>query len=100
MSVPATIETDSPGLLPAEYWERFWTGCRLPLTIRAAAIPDEHQLFQRFLPATGQATMLAEIGCAPGKWLHYFSTEFGYSVTGIDYAPNACETTRENLRLL
>lgn len=100
MSIPATFENDATELLPAEYWERFWAGRRLPLTIRAAAIPDEHQLFRRFLPTTGQETTLAEIGCAPGKWLHYFRTEFGFSVTGIDYAPKACETTRENLRLL
>jgi hypothetical protein len=74
-------------LLPAEYWERSWSGRRLPMTVRAQAIPDEHRLFRRFLPAAGQDTTLAEIGCAPGKWLHYFRTEFGYSVTGIDSAP-------------
>lgn len=100
MPVPTTIETGSRGLLPAEYWERSWAGRRLPLTVRAQAIPDEHRLFRRFLPAAGRDTTLAEIGCAPGKWLHYFRTEFGYSVTGVDYAPNACEITRENLRLL
>ncbi|MHB8900887.1 MAG: class I SAM-dependent methyltransferase [Thermoguttaceae bacterium] len=72
----------------------------MPLTIRPGSIPDEDRLFRRFLPAAGQGTMLAEIGCAPGKWLHYFKTRFGYSVTGIDYAPHACETTRSNLRML
>jgi 2-polyprenyl-3-methyl-5-hydroxy-6-metoxy-1,4-benzoquinol methylase len=100
MSVPVTIDSDVPGLLPPAYWEWFWEECRLPLTIRTAAIPDEHNLFRRFLPHPGPETTLAEIGCAPGKWLHYFAREFGYSVTGIDYAPNACETTRKNLRLL
>jgi 2-polyprenyl-3-methyl-5-hydroxy-6-metoxy-1,4-benzoquinol methylase len=100
MSVPATITSDPAGLLPASYWEHVWDGCRLPQTIRAAAIPDEDRLFRRFLPDRGPDTALAEIGCAPGKWLHYFATEFGYSVTGIDYAPNACETTRRNLDLL
>ncbi len=100
MSVPVTIESDAPGLLPPAYWEWFWEESRLPLTIRTAAVPDEHNLFRRFLPAAGPETTLAEIGCAPGKWLHYFTREFGYSVTGIDYAPKACETTRKNLELL
>ena len=100
MSVSATFESGAAELLPSDYWEDFWEGCRLPQTIRAAAIPDENQLFRQYLPSSGADTTLAEVGCAPGKWLHYFASEFGYSVTGIDYAPNACETTRRNLRIL
>jgi len=41
-----------------------------------------------------------EIGCAPGGWLVYFHKQFQFSVSGVDYAPEAYKKTIENLELL
>ena len=53
-------------------------------------------LFNRFL-AQGNMKLL-DIGCGTGKWLTYFSREFGYEVYGVDYSKSACDVTKETLR--
>jgi len=82
------------------HWEQLWEGLRLPLSIRPGALPDEHALLRRHLPSGAERTRLIEVGCAPGRFLDYFARHFGYRVTGLDYAPEACRTTRANLDLL
>ena len=87
--------------LSKDYWEGVRRGSKLPKTIRAASIPDEHAIFKRFLPQEGHGrTSLIEVGCAPGRYLDYFAKNFGYRVAGLDYAPEACELTRRNLAML
>jgi SAM-dependent methyltransferase len=100
--MPSSVATDPNARerLSKDYWEHVWQGAKLPRTVRPGAVPDEHAIFQRLLPPAGSETTLLEAGCAPGRWLHYFADNFGYTVTGLDYADNACRMTRRNLQLL
>lgn len=86
--------------LDRQHWEQLWERLRLPLSIRPGAIPDEHALLRRHLPSGRGGMRLIEVGCAPGRFLDYFARHFGYQVTGLDYAPEACRTTRANLAML
>jgi len=86
--------------LSQDYWESVWKGARLPQRVLPDEIPDHHNLFNLFLPGGNSRKTLIEIGCAPGKWMHYFAKHFGYAVTGLDYATDACELTKQNLALL
>jgi cyclopropane fatty-acyl-phospholipid synthase-like methyltransferase len=84
----------------SSYWEEVWKETKLPQTIIPEDIPDYHHLFRTHLPPSNGRRTLIEIGCAPGRWLSYFYKQFGYLVTGLDYAPNAIEITKRNLALL
>jgi SAM-dependent methyltransferase len=39
-------------------------------------------------------TNLLELGCASSAWLPYFSKEFGFCVTGIDYSSLGCDQAK------
>lgn len=87
-------ETDER-LTTREYWADVWQGVRLPdLRVPEA---DKEWAFRKFLPK-GDLRFI-EIGCAPGGWMAYFNKEFGYSVDGIEYVPNAAELTRTNMEM-
>jgi cyclopropane fatty-acyl-phospholipid synthase-like methyltransferase len=40
------------------------------------------------------APSLAELGCARSAWLPYFSKEFGFRVTGLDYSLLGCDQAK------
>jgi len=52
------------------------------------------------LGALPPGSSLFEVGCAPGRWLAYFSKTHGLKTAGIDYSQTGVEKTRENLKLL
>lgn len=87
-----------------DYWESVWEGASFdPLELgdgnpaaRRAKV-DEIELFERIFRDLGAGSKLIEIGCASSPWLHYFESQFGFDVTGIDYAETACEKTRQAL---
>jgi len=57
-----------------------------------------HLLFQRiFAGSTTQGKSLLEVGCGRSAWLPYFHTEFGFSITGIDYSDTGCSQERHIL---
>jgi 2-polyprenyl-3-methyl-5-hydroxy-6-metoxy-1,4-benzoquinol methylase len=41
---------------------------------------------------------LLEIGCGASGWLPYFSKEFGFKVSGVDYSPIGCELAKKMLK--
>lgn len=86
--------------LSKNYWEDVWKDIRLPSSLSLDEIADQHNLLIAFLPAGDAKITLIEVGCAPGRWMHYFSEFFGYVTTGLDYATDACEITKQNLALL
>lgn len=45
------------------------------------------------------ATNLLELGCARSAWLPYFSKEFGFCVTGVDYSPLGCDQAKAILAM-
>ena len=83
----------------SRYWESIWERLSLPQQIRAVDIPEIHSILVSFLPR-GPEYSFIEIGCAPGQWIAYFYNEYGYSVSGVEYATKAANKTIENMRRL
>ena len=85
------MQVDAAG---TAYWNNTWN------TLGAfeeynGPIHEQHPVLNRFLQGTtGDAI---EIGCVPGNFLVYFSKEYGYTASGIDYS-EYLDYTRENLR--
>ena len=57
-----------------------------------------HEYFCQILSGVdNQAKKILEIGCARSVWLPYFSKEFGFNVTGIDYSEIGCQQAMQIL---
>jgi len=85
------------GLTDQKYWDEFWKFTNLPVIAK-----PENQittLLKNYLPFDTEMELF-EVGCAPGGWLAYFNREFGYKVSGIEYAEQAYQLTRKNLSIL
>lgn len=84
-------------------WDEVWREYRVPQTIKEGVSPNYigiiDNLFHQYLPKNREFELL-ELGCAPGRWLHYFNSEFGYRVTGLDSSPAGIKITKENLDYL
>ena len=81
-----------------DYWKSVWSKVLLPQENTPESQHEIHRYLSGVLPASYSS--LVEIGCAPGRWLAYFHKQFGLAVSGIEYAPVACEKTVENLSQL
>lgn len=94
---------DSIKLTSEKTWDAIWGTHLLPLTIKGKNSPyyvdRVDAFFHNYLPKKKDYEFL-ELGCAPGRWLHYFAVEFGYKVSGIDNSRRGVEITRKNLELL
>lgn len=95
-------ESDKAG---TDYWNEVWQAGPLPDPVEPH-LPGRqnrvnralHQLFSReFSQLARSSQTLLEIGAARSQWLPYFATEFGFSVTGLDYSPTGCDQAREIL---
>lgn len=95
-------ESDKAGL---EYWNEVWQDGSLPGPVDPRQPGRQnrvnralHHLFSRqFSHLAGSSLTLLEIGAARSQWLPYFATEFGFSVTGLDYSPTGCDQARRIL---
>jgi len=89
-------------LTEKQYWENYWKGIKLPLElVRETSAPNiqaELDVFEKHLPK--EKLSILEIGGAPGQYLAYFHSRFGYRVSCLDYTATGCEKTRENFSLL
>ena len=83
-------------LTTKDKWEAIWAGTKLPIIVRP--VHDVHKQLESYLPKSN-AHSLIEIGCAPGGWMAYFHSTFGYSVSGLEYAEVAAETTKRNMHM-
>lgn len=87
------------------YWDDMWQSSEAANSIdpRQSGIKNYtarmfHNYFQRvFSTLNSDQSRLLEIGCANSAWLPYFSKEFGFEVTGLDYSEVGCTSTRKNL---
>ncbi len=89
-------------LADEEFWNDYWTHLELPSQINPnfsfdRCIDRALSPHLRGLPA---GSTLFEVGCAPGRWLAYFSKKFGLDVSGIDYSGLGVKKTHENLAIL
>ncbi len=82
----------------SDYWQHVWENITLPQEVHPGDIWEIHRIFTKILPH-GKYSFI-EIGCAPGKWMAYFSRQFGFSVSGVEYVSGACAKTRENMERL
>ncbi len=83
----------------SNYWEDNWNDIPIPQEVKSEDIHEIHQIISKILPDPDNELTLIEIGCAPGGWLAYFHNSFRCTVSGIDYATQACKKTIENLKL-
>jgi len=54
-------------------------------------------LLPKYLPRNNQYKIL-EVGCAPGKYLMKFNSEYGYVPYGVEYSEKGVAITRENFK--
>jgi len=83
------------------YWEDLWA--EKPAVSAPPVVAHLEKRFQRFFTTvfadfTTSEGRLLEAGCGSTSTLPYFANQFGFSVTGIDYSPTACEQARAVLR--
>jgi len=92
---------DKINLTTSNYWDERWDRLTLPAVIEVNHIPGNcfDRVFKTYLPRDANLKLI-ELGCAPGKWLHYFNTMFGYQVYGVEYSPIGYNKTLENLAAL
>lgn len=89
-------------LTTQEFWKNeFWN-------VETGALPDVkfdpqkleyrdfHRLCRRWIDLPAGARCL-EVGCAPGRYLWYFATQFQFDVSGIEYVPEAAALTQSAL---
>jgi 2-polyprenyl-3-methyl-5-hydroxy-6-metoxy-1,4-benzoquinol methylase len=87
------------------YWDKTWGTYDMPKEVnpRDGGLPNHinrrfHEYFcQIFSDANTQGKTILEIGCARSVWLPYFSKEFGFNVTGIDYSEIGCQQAMQVL---
>ncbi len=95
--------SESKKLTEEKTWSDVWESHSLPQVFKTDYNPYYVEVmdkfFHKYLPEDNNFEFL-ELGCAPGRWMHYFHDEFGYKVSGIDYSKIGVEATRENMRLL
>ena len=97
-------ESFNDRLTTGNYWDRKYrvTSENKTYTVNTKinlASIEVDRFFKEHLPRNESLSFI-EIGCAPGLWMHYFHTNFGYRVDGIEYTKNGVELTRKNMRLL
>jgi len=97
MSVEAADHSNR--LTTPEFWDApFWTDGEDPQKLirfdpETLEFRDVHRFLKQHLPCRSDWRFL-EVGCHPGRYLWYFHQTFAYQVSGIEYAPQACERTR------
>lgn len=84
-------------------WNEVWETHSLPQVFKDKFNPYYVErldaFFHKYLPKSKGYEFL-ELGCAPGRWLHYFNYEFGYIVSGLDSSKVGLEITKKNLEML
>lgn len=88
-------------LLPDEQWQESRASMSLPryLDFNIPADRCYIRLFQTYLKVGSNKTVF-EIGCAPGKYLSYFATEFNCKLFGIELTEAGIDVTKRNFEIL
>lgn len=91
----------------AQYWDAVWDYDQIPDPID----PEDPALdnyfnqrlhayfkniFQEIAPAPEKQSII-EIGCGGSRWLPYFQKQFGFQISGIDYAPQGSNLAQKIL---
>lgn len=87
-------------LTEIEFWDKYWSRCKLPVTV------DPNFSFDRCVAKKlkellcGTSGSVLEIGCAPGKWLSFIAQEVGLLPSGIEYSEVGVSATKKNFDTL
>lgn len=88
-----------------KYWNnKYCTNVDLKRTIKIhtkinLATTELDKYLKKNLPYN-PAYKFIEIGCAPGSWMYYFYSTFGYQPQGLEYSHSGVELTKKNLTTL
>jgi cyclopropane fatty-acyl-phospholipid synthase-like methyltransferase len=85
-----------------QYWNKQYKSFQNVDIVRKGmnlALSELDVHFKKFLPINKDEKFI-EIGCAPGRWMHYFSKEFKCHVEGIEYTSGGVSLTESNLKKL
>jgi 2-polyprenyl-3-methyl-5-hydroxy-6-metoxy-1,4-benzoquinol methylase len=103
MSMYLSVRVDKAG---RHFWDTSWAS----RDVARAINPSERQLRNRvnqkfhqyfvdlFDGMDTRSMKLLEVGCGNSAWLPYFSRQFGFRVSGIDYSLIGCELARQVLK--
>jgi len=83
------------------FWDSYWESIPIPNRVDPGSnhvLRSMDRLLVRHLPR-GAGLRFLEVGCAPGRWLLYFSERFGYTALGCDTSRTGLRLTRKNLEL-
>ncbi len=92
----------SSRLTTKSYWnKKYKTNIDFKRTLKIhtkinLATTEIDKYLKKFLPYQPKYKFI-EVGCAPGSWMHYFHSTFGYQPEGIEYTPSGAKLTRKNL---
>jgi 2-polyprenyl-3-methyl-5-hydroxy-6-metoxy-1,4-benzoquinol methylase len=89
-----------------KFWGEFWERRVMPKAVNPRERNPKnwvnrrfHEWFTKLFGGHCSADKkLLEIGCGNSAWLPYFSREFGFKVSGIDYSPVGCQMARQILK--
>lgn len=88
-----------------KYWDNEWSVVDAPAAVDPSG-PGPRNLFARrmhelfrsiFEKYETAGKKFIELGCGSSIWLAYFSKEFGFEVSGLDYSEIGCEQERKIL---
>lgn len=85
-----------------DYWNKQYTELMGVERVRVnlnLSLVEIDGYFKKFLPVLPGEKFL-EIGCAPGRWMHYFKENFQCQVEGIEYTHGGVIATKKNLEKL
>ena len=92
---------NSERLSEKKEWDSRFSKLKLPRVINL--INYNYYRFDKFyrdlFREKYKGSKFLEIGCGASAWLIYFSKQFGFKVSGVDYSKLGCDLAKENLRL-
>jgi 2-polyprenyl-3-methyl-5-hydroxy-6-metoxy-1,4-benzoquinol methylase len=92
-------------LAGVDYWDDVWRHRTLPPPIDPEGRTPKHYVHKKyhdyfrlvFRDYETRGKQMLEIGCGNSSYLPYFSRQFGFEVSGIDYSEIGCNTSRRVL---
>ncbi len=75
-------------------WRDIWIGTEFDRELRSLQYPRSQEVLNTYLPYLDRSSLTLEAGCGPAHVVYYLN-EHGYRSIGLDYAPEALQSTHE-----
>jgi len=88
-------------LVETKFWDKYWENQEFPSEINKKFSFDRclAGALNEILKDKKYASIL-EIGCAPGRWMSFYSEDLELLPSGIEYSPVGVDATVQNLDML